>query len=399
MKYDFDTFVSRRGTDCVKWDVLADNDILPLWVADMDFRSAPAILETLRRRVEHGFFGYALPPAAWRESLAHWLARRHGWKIAPSSILDSVSVIPAISAVVRTFCKPGEKVIIQTPVYNAFFPTIRNQGCEILENPLRCIPVHPGAKGDFTYEMDFEDLERKASDPAAKLFLISNPHNPAGRAWSEEELRTVGEICLRHGVFLASDEIHADLQLPGSRHVPLASLSDAFRDASVTFWSASKAFNLAGLQTAAIICADPAIRSRIHHTQVIHGTEHLNPFGFLAAMTAWEQCEDWLDELCPYLCDNYDAFLEFVHERIPGLRVATLEATYLTWVDASAWGIPSEELARRLEEKAKVKFSPGAIYGEPKGTTFLRVNLATPRSLLLAALERVERFAEAERRQ
>ena len=204
MKYDFDEPVRRRGTNCVKWDVCAEG-VLPLWVADMDFRAAPAIVEALRRRAEEGVYGYALPPAAWHESLAKWLAARHGWNILPEWAVDSTGVLPALGAVLRACCEPGDKVVLQAPAYNGFFPVIASQGCEISWSPLRRVPARSGMKGDFTYEMDFEDLERKVADPRAKVFLISNPHNPAGRAWTAEELRKAGEICRRNGVLVASD--------------------------------------------------------------------------------------------------------------------------------------------------------------------------------------------------
>ena len=389
MNYDFDTFVPRRGTDCEKWDSLADG-VLPLWVADMDFRAAPAIVDALKRRANEGVFGYAHPPAAWHESLARWLARRHGWEIDSGSVLDATGVIPALAATIRAFCKPGDRVIIQPPVYNCFYTVIRDQGCTIVENRLRRVPVSDGTEGDFSYEIDFEDLERKAAD--AKLLVLSNPHNPAGRAWRMDELRRVGEICLRHGVFVASDEIHADLQMPGSRHVPFASLGGDFARSSATFWSATKAFNLAGLQTAAVVCANAAVQEKIRHALRANRTGELNALGFVASKVAWDECEEWLDELRVYLHGNYSALLSFVRNRLPALRVATLEATYLAWVDVGALGVPSAELARRLEQEAKVKFSPGAIYGEEDGSSFLRVNLACPRATLLEALERTASF-------
>ena len=205
MKYDFDEPVRRRGTNCVKWDVCAEG-VLPLWVADMDFRAAPAIVEALRRRAEEGVYGYALPPAAWHESLAKWLAARHGWNILPEWAVDSTGVLPTLGAVLRACCEPGDKVVLQAPAYNGFFPVIASQGCEISWSPLRRVPARSGMKGDFTYEMDFEDLERKVADPRAKVFLISNPHNPAGRAWTAEELRKAGEICRRNGVLVASGD-------------------------------------------------------------------------------------------------------------------------------------------------------------------------------------------------
>jgi len=391
MNYDFDTFVPRRGTDCEKWDSLADG-VLPLWVADMDFLAAPAIVDALKRRANEGVFGYAHPPAAWHESLARWLARRHGWEIEPDTVLDTTGVIPALAATIRAFCKPGDNVIIQPPVYNCFYTVIRDQGCTIVENRLRRVPVSDGTEGDFSYEIDFEDLERKAAD--AKLLVLSNPHNPAGRAWRMDELRRVGEICLRHGVFVASDEIHADVQMPGSHHVPFALLGGDFARNSATFWSATKAFNLAGLQTAAVVCANAAARERIRHALRVNRTGELNVFGFVASKTAWDECAPWLDELRDYLHGNYTALLAFVRDRLPALQVAKLEATYLAWVDTTSLGVSSAELARRLEHEAKVKFSPGAIYGEEDGSSFLRVNLACPRATLHEALERTAGFID-----
>jgi len=390
--YDFDKFVPRRGTNCVKWDLPADDGVIPLWVADMDFRAAPAIVDALRRRVDEGVFGYALPPASWHESLARWLARRHGLEIGTDTILDATGVIPALVATIRAFCEPGDKVIIQPPVYSCFHAIIPDQGCEIVENRLRRIPVSDQSEGDFSYEMDFEDLERKAADARTKLLILSNPHNPAGRAWRADELRRVGEICLRHGVFVASDEIHADLQMPDSRHVPFASLGGDFAQGSATFWSASKAFNLAGFQTAAVICANGAARERIRHALRVNRTGELNLFGFVAAKAAWDACEGWLDALRTYLHGNYAALRTFLRDRLPMLQVAKLEATYLAWVDVTPLGIPSAELDRRLQQEAKVMFSPGALYGEGKNSAFLRVNLACPRATLLEALDRTADF-------
>ncbi len=394
MEYDFDTLVPRRGTDCVKWDQSAEDGVLPLWVADMDFRAAPAIVDALRRRVDESVFGYALPPSSWHESLARWLARRHGLEVKADSILDATGVIPALVATIRAFCEPGDKVIIQPPVYSCFHAIIPDQGCEIVENRLRRIPVPKGEEGDFTYEMDFEDLERKAADARTKLLILSNPHNPAGRAWRADELRRVGEICRRNGVFVASDEIHADLQMPDSHHVPFASLGGDLVQGSATFWSASKAFNLAGLQTAAVICANDAAKERIRRALRVNRTGELNPFGFITSKTAWDECAPWLDALRSYLHGNYTTLLSFVRDRLPKLKlqVAKLEATYLAWVDATSLGLASAELARRLECEAKVKFLPGAMYGEEKGSAFLRINLACPRATLLEALERTTKI-------
>ena len=387
---DFNILPPRRGTASVKWDTLADDETLPLWVADMDFRSAPEILSALHERVDSGVFGYACAPESWRQSLARWLAVRHDWVIDTAWLVETTGVLRSLGAAIGVFCaEKGDGIILQTPAYCGFLEVIRDYGVELFESPLRRVPSH--GDGDFSFEMDFEDLERKASDPHAKLFLLCNPHNPAGRAWSADELRRVGEICRRHGVFVLSDEIHADLQMPGSRHVPYAKVAAGHEDTFMTFWSATKTFNLAGLHVSAAVCADPEVRSRMRRMHSMHGTGYLNTFGFLASAVAWDRCAYWLDELREYLHGNYLALLEFVRERLPCVRVADLDATYLAWLDVTALGVSSDELARRLEIEAKVKLSPGAMFLEPRGESFLRLNLASPRAMLMEALARCER--------
>lgn len=387
---DFDILPPRRGTASVKWDTLADDETLPLWVADMDFRAPPEILAALHERVDSGVFGYAHAPESWHQSLARWLAARHDWTIDTTWLVETTGVLRSLSAAIGVFCsEKGDGIILQTPAYCGFLEVIRDHGVALFESPLRCVPSH--GEGDFSYEMDFKDLERKASDPHAKLFLLCNPHNPAGRIWSADELRRVGEICRRHGVFVLSDEIHADLQMPHSRHVPYAKVAVGHEDTFMTFWSATKTFNLAGFHVSVAICANPKVRDRMRQMHSLHGTGYLNTFGFLASSAAWDHCAYWLDELRTYLYGNYLALLEFVRERLPRVRVADLDATYLAWLDVTAFGIPSGDLARRLEVEAKVKLSPGAMFLESKGESFLRLNLASPRAMLMEALARCER--------
>ena len=387
---DFDVLPPRRGTASVKWDVLPDDETLPLWVADMDFRAAPEIIAALHDRVDSGVFGYACAPESWRQSLARWLATRHGWEIDTKWLVETTGVLRSLGAAIDVFCLKGDGIILQTPAYCGFLEVIRDHDVTLFESPLRRVPSH--GEGDFSYEMDFEDLERKASDPRAKLFLLCNPHNPAGRAWSADELRRVGEICRRHGVFVLSDEIHADLQMPNSRHVPYAKTAEAFKDTFMTFWSATKAFNLAGLHVSAAVYANPDVRDRMRRMHSLHGTGYLNTFGFLASSVAWDRCAYWLDELRTYLHGNYQALLEFIRDKLPRVRVADLDATYLAWLDVTVLGVPSGELVRRLEAEAKVKLSPGEMFLEPKGESFLRVNLASPRAMLMEALARCERY-------
>ena len=296
-KYDFDTVVPRGGTDSYKWDTPEQEGVLPMWVADMDFRAAPCIVEALRRRVSHGVFGYTRVPAAYYDAVTDWFARRHGWRIDPHWILYTTGVVPALSAVIKALTVPGDRVIVQTPAYNCFYSSIRNNGCELLANRLR---YEGGA-----YTIDFDDLETKASDPKAKLLLLCNPHNPVGRVWTREELRRLGEICLRHGVRVVADEIHCELTYEGHDYTPFASLSDDFLHGSVTCNSPSKAFNLAGMQIANIVSADADVRTGIDRAINDNEVCDVNPFGVEALMAAYDRGEEWLDRLREYLADNY----------------------------------------------------------------------------------------------
>lgn len=396
MAFDFNELLPRRGTDSLKWDAPARADVLPLWVADMDFRAAPEIVEALRRRLESGLFGYTLVPPRWKEALTQWLWHRHGLRVGTESVIACSGVVPALAATVRAFCNPGDSVVIQPPVYNCFYDVIREQGCYVEENRLRRVPLPGGKEGDFTYRMDFGDLERKLADVRTKLLILSNPHNPAGRSWRVAELARVGELCRRHGVFVASDEIHGDLQMAGSAHVPFLSLGDGIGQVGASFHSASKAFNLAGLQAAAVVCPNEAARERIGRVLRLNRAAEPNLFGLVASEAAWRFCGGWLEELCAYIGGNWGVLEGFCHGVGLGLAVGRMESTYLGWVECSSLGVSSTELARRLEQEAGVKFSPGAIFGEAPGTAHLRVNLACPRARLEEALARTGAFLKRE---
>ena len=379
MKYDFDEVVPRRGTNSYKWDTPEEEGVLPMWVADMDFRTAPAVTEALRRRVEHGIFGYTKVPGAYYESVVRWFAGRHGWRIEPQWIVYTSGVVPALSAVIKALTRPGDKVIVQTPAYNCFFSSIRNNGCELSASPLVC--------REGRYTIDFDDLEARAADPQAKLLLLCNPHNPAGRVWTAGELRRVGEICLRHGVFVLSDEIHCELTYAGHDYTPFASICERFRRNSVTCVSPSKAFNIAGLQIADIIASDDGIRRRIDRAVNINEVCDVNPFGVVATMAAYDEGAEWLDALRAYLWENYLCVKRFFAERLPDYPILPLEGTYLVWIDCRASGVGSDRTTRLLEE-AKVLVNSGTMYG-PGGEGFLRLNTACPRSLLVEGLERM----------
>lgn len=383
MKYNFDEQIDRRGSASEKWDGTPGRDVLPMWVADMDFRTAPAITQALGRRVEHGIFGYTRVPASYYESVISWFGRRHGWKLERDWFIYTSGVVPAVSAIIKACTSASDKVLLQTPVYNCFFSSIRNNGCEMLSSPL----VYDGR----SYSIDFEDLERKAADPKVKLMLLCNPHNPAGRVWSREELTKVGEICIRNGVTVLSDEIHCELVLPGNHYTPFASISEEFLKHSVTCVSPSKAFNIAGLQIANIICADSALRARIDRAINDNEVCDVNPFGVIATEAAYGKGEEWLDCLISYLCDNYLYMKEFCAERLPDFPLAELQGTYLVWMDCRKLGLSSDELAQRLLDEAGLWLNSGAMYGA-EGEGFMRWNIACPRKTLSEGLERFEKF-------
>lgn len=385
MKYDFDKTIDRRATNSYKWDS-APGGVLPMWVADMDFRTAPAIIDALQKRVAHGIFGYTRVPDAYYDAVTSWFSRRHGWDIDREWIIYTSGVVPAVSAVIKALTVPGDKVIVQTPVYNCFFSSIRNNGCEIVSNPLR--------RTADTYEMDFDALERCAADPRAKVMLLCNPHNPAGRVWTPDELTRLGNICLRNGMTVVSDEIHCELVYQGFKYTPFASLSDAFLHRSVTCVSPSKAFNIAGLQIANIVAFDNDLRSRIDKAININEVCDVNPFGVAATIAAYNEGEEWLNQLVDYLHGNYEAMAEFCRRELPEFPITRLEGTYLVWMDCSSLGMPSDALEHALLDDARLWLNAGTMYGA-EGEGYMRWNIACPRSVMLDGLNRFLNFVRS----
>ena len=381
MLYNFDHTPQRRGTNCVKWDTAEAQGAIPMWVADMDFCVAKPITDALMRRVEHGVFGYTQVPDAYYDAIISWFQRRHDWHIQREWIQYTSGVVPALSVVVKALTQPGDKVLILTPVYNCFFSSIRNNGCETAESAL--------VYEDGTYHVDFEDMERKAADPSVKLFILCNPHNPAGRVWTPEELRKMNEICLKHGVKVVADEIHCELVMPGYRFTPFASVSKECLDNAITCNSPSKSFNTAGLQIANIICNDAETRDRIDRAININEVCDVNPFGVEALMAAYNESEEWIDQLCLYLHDNYKALCEFFKMKMPQLTVTKLEGTYLVWVDIRPLGISSDELTEKLLHEGHVLVNSGTMYGREAGEGFIRINIACSRQQMIEALERI----------
>lgn len=388
MTYDFDTIVPRHGTNSIKWDAAGDTDILPMWVADMDFRTAPAVLQALNERVAHGIFGYTLAPDAFYNAIIKWWENRHQSGIERSWVITVPGIIPALSAIIRAYTEPGDKILVQSPVYNHFFESIEHCGRHTVSNDL--------IYRDGIYDVDFDDLELKAADPSVKLLLLCNPHNPVGRVWSEEELRRVGEICLKNSVFVVSDEIHSDLVFEGHRHVPFASLDDDFREGSITCGSPSKTFNLAGLQVAYLICANDGRRKQVEQILTVQEMVLLNPFAIDALIAAYNDGEAWLEALKGYLYQNYVFLKDFLLQHLPHITVLPLQGTYLVWLDVSAYRKSADLIAGALIQKEKLWLNAGTMYGK-NGEGFLRINIACSRALLVDGLHRLktglEKFA------
>lgn len=378
-KYDFDTPVNRRGTNSMKWDT--HPDVLPMWVADMDFKTMPEITDALRKRVDEGIFGYTIVPDSYYQAVTGWFARRHQWQMDPKWILTSTGVVPATAAVLRALTLPGEKVLIQTPVYNCFYYSIRNCGCETTENALV-------RQGD-TYVIDFDDFEQRCADPRTTAFLLCSPHNPAGRVWTKEELKRMLDICKRHDVAVIADEIHCELVMPGQRFTPFACCDEDAMDQTVVLNSPSKNFNLAGLQVANIICKNDHWRRKIDRALNIHETCELNPFGVIALQVAYNEGDEWIDQLNEFLWGNYQELKQFFAENLPGIEVLRLEGTYLVWVDCKGLKFTSDELEQMLLDEGKVWVNSGTLYGRTAGEGYLRINIATSRATLREGLKRI----------
>lgn len=383
MEYDFSRPTDRRGTDSYKWDSAPEADIIPLWVADMDFETFPGITEALQRRVAHGIFGYTRVPEAYYEAVCRWFGKRHGWHINREDIIYTSGVVPAVSAVIKALTLPGDQVIVQGPVYNCFFSSIRNNGCEMVSNSL----IYN--KEELRYEIDFDDLERKLAHERARLMLLCNPHNPGGRVWTRDELTRVAELCRKYGVRVVSDEIHCELTLYDNEYVPFGSLPDELSRGSITCCSPSKAFNTAGLQIANIVCRDAEVRNRIDRAININEVCDVNPFGVIALQAAYsDEGYEWLTQLRKYISANYDLLLERFARELPKCKVMRMEGTYLAWIDCSELHISSDEIEEMLMHENKVWVNAGSMYGA-EGAAFIRINMACTSELLNEGITRI----------
>ena len=390
MKYNFDEIIERRNTGCVKWDespasvsVLggsATEDLIPLWVADMDFAVAPAIQKAIRQRAEHPVFGYTYVQDDYYEAVISWFKRRHQWTIQREWMLYTTGVVPAMSVAIKALTTPGEKVLILSPDYNCFFSSIKNNGCEVLESVLRF------CRNNTRFEVNWEDFEQQCADEKTTVFLLCNPHNPTGRVWTREELQRMADICHRHHVRIVSDEIHCELIMPGHTFVPMGTVDPD----AIILNSPSKSFNIAGLMMANIICQDAATRRRLDRAININEVCDVNSFAPEAVKAAYNESEDWLDALNLYLYDNYKALCDFAAKHLPQWQVMPLEGTYLVWVDVSLCCDNVAAYCDRLVQDAHVWLNPGTMYSPQSGEGYLRINLACPRSRLLEALERIK---------
>ncbi|MBR3667806.1 MAG: pyridoxal phosphate-dependent aminotransferase [Ruminococcus sp.] len=377
MKYNFDEVIDRTGTNSYKWDI-AEGE-LPMWVADMDFRTAPEIIKAITERAEHGVFGYSTIPDEWYSAYINWWKNRHGIEYKKSELIFSTGVIPIISSCVRKLTAPAENVLIMTPVYNIFYNCIRNNGRNVQEFPL-----------DYengTYSIDFDRLDKALSDPQTTLMLLCNPHNPIGRIWDRETLAKIGDLAYDNGVTVISDEIHCDITDPGCEYVPFASVSEKCRDNCVVCISPTKSFNLAGLQTAAAAVPNARLRHKVWRALNTDEVAEPNAFAVQAAVAAFEQGGEWFDELRQYLYDNKQLVKEFIAKELPQIKLVPSDATYLLWLDCTSLGITSRELAKHIRKSTGLYLSSGDIYGSRE--CFLRMKIACPKAMVQDGLERL----------
>lgn len=399
MHYNFDQIIDRRGTNSVKWDEVRDPEMLPLWVADMDFATAPCVQEAIVRRAAHPCYGYVHVPDAYYQAIVDWFAARHQWDIEKEEILYTIGVIPAIGAILKGLCQTGDNIVLLTPVYNHFYSLVREAGCQAIEVELQSRPLGNGMLG---FDIDFEQLEEALRQEKSTILLFCNPHNPAGRIWSEEEIRQVLALCHKHHVTVISDEIHNEITAPDRLYQPLAPVASRYNQELtaqgdcpqpyIICTSPSKSFNIAGLQNAFIVCPDRELRRRIDRAINLNEVCDVNPFGVEALIAAYSEGGEWLDEMRTYVYRNYDFACQFLRQELPQFQIADMQGTYLMWVNVSETlqqrQTTVEDLCRQLMIDQKVWFCPGSMYGKG-GENYIRINLACPRATLQEALLRL----------
>jgi len=383
MKYDFDALIDRRDSNCVKYDLrehlFGNKEVLPMWVADMDFPVADFILDAMKERLEHPILGYTFRSGSFSESVTSWLERRHKWNVSTHAIGFSPGIVPALNMCVLEFSEPGDRVVVQPPVYFPFFSAISNHDRELVYNQL--------VKKEDRYEMDFDHLEALFKR-GVKLFFLCNPHNPVGRAWSMAELQELSRLCVKYRVMVISDEIHSDLLLFEHRHIPFASLGEDVADLTLTCMAPSKTFNLAGLYTSVIIATNPQLKKRYEKILDVVHVGGDNILGQVALEAAYTHGDEWLDQLLVYLEKNFMAFSSFLKDELPELHISPLEATYLTWLDFSFLQLDDKRLNNFIIKKAGLGLNDGPMFG-PGGSKHQRLNLAAPKKILMEAAGRL----------
>jgi cystathionine beta-lyase len=389
MKYDFDRVMDRTQSESIKWvgneEHFGEKELLPMWVADMDFQSPAPVIQALVERAEHGFFGYPWRAPAYYDSIVGWMRRRHGWTVRREWIANAPGVVSALDLAVHALTQPGDKIVIQPPVYFPFFSIVRNNGRQLVENRLKFENGH--------YRMDLQDLERQI-DARTKALILCSPHNPVGRVWTRDELAALGELCIRKDLLILSDEIHSDLILNGNKHTPLAAMTEELAQRTLTFIAPSKTFNLPGLGASAVIIPNGKLRTEFNNRVESFGLQLGNVFGIVALQAAYQYGEEWLAQLLDYVEGNVAYTTQFLAERIPGIRFASPEGTYLLWLDCRGLGLSHTALRNLIIKQAKVALNDGPEFGAG-GEGFQRMNLACPRSILEDGLSRIERAVKS----
>lgn len=389
--YNFDKIINRKGTNCLKYDYAVERgkpaDVLPLWVADMDFTVSEEITKSLHAAVDHGIYGYTQPKDAYYNAITNWMEKNHNWKTKREWIMKTPGVVFALGAAVKAFTKPGDAVLIQNPVYYPFTNIIRDNDRRVIDNTL--VYEKRVTEGKSQYSIDYEDFERKIVQENIKLFILCNPHNPVGRVWTREELQYLGEICLRHHVIVVSDEIHNDFVYPGFEHTVFANVDPRFTEFTVTCTAPSKTFNLAGLQISNIFISNETLREAFQKEIDKTGYDEPNALGAVACEAAYRGGQEWLDQLRAYLLENLNFLRAYLQEKIPQIHLVEPEGTYLVWLDCSELGISGKELDQFIVEKAGLWLDGGAMFG-PSGADFQRVNIACPRATLELALDKLK---------
>jgi cysteine-S-conjugate beta-lyase len=385
MNYNFETLIDRSNNFSAKWSEMdkkyGSNDLLPMWVADMDFKAAPCIIDAIRDRLEQGIYGYTTRVDSYNESIVNWAARRYNWDIKSDWLIFSPGVIPSISLIIQEMTEKNDKIMIQEPVYSPFNSVVKDNGRELVISPLK-------KSEDGNYVMDYEDIESKIKD--VKMFILCNPHNPVGRVWTKEELQKLGDICLKNNVKVISDEIHSDMIFKGHKHIPFASISDEFAQNSITCMAPTKTFNIAGLQMSQVILPNKEDYKVLDSAFARLDIRRNNAFSLVATQAAYNNGEEWLNELLEYIEGNMDFAVNYIKENIPSLKVKKPEGTYLLWVDFSETGLSDEEVTKALVEKGKVALNSGVSFGIG-GNGYQRINLACPRVMVEDGLSRIKK--------